>query len=195
MDLCAGPGGKAGVLAGLSLERGATLIANEVSRHRAELVQATVREAVERGADVEVQVGDGRHVGEDEPGVYDRVLVDAPCTGLGALRRRPDARWRRESGDVPVLASLQRELLNSALDATRPGGVVGYATCSPHLNETEYVVKDVLKHRDDASWLDARPVLAEVAPGVEVAGEGPALQLWPHQHGTDAMYLALLRKH
>ena len=77
---------------------------------------------------------DGRHT-DLEPG-FDRVLVDVPCTGLGALRRRPEARWRRQPADVPALAKLQRELLAAAIALTRPGGVVLYATCSPHLAET-----------------------------------------------------------
>ncbi|WP_407568133.1 transcription antitermination factor NusB [Arsenicicoccus dermatophilus] len=193
LDLCAGPGGKAGLLAALSVDR-AFLTANEISPHRADLVDQALRAARSAGARVEVRVGDGRDVGEDEPGRYDRVLVDAPCTGLGALRRRPDARWRRTPGDLADLATLQRQLLTSALDAARPGGVVGYATCSPHVNETVYAVADVLKGRDDVEVLDARDAVQEVAPGIELAGEGPHVQLWPHRNGTDGMFLALLRR-
>ncbi|AKT51726.1 methyltransferase [Arsenicicoccus sp. oral taxon 190] len=193
LDLCAGPGGKAGLLAALSLDR-AYLTANEISPHRADLVRKGLRAAVAAGARVEVRVADGREVGLDEPGRYDRVLVDAPCTGLGALRRRPDARWRRTPADLAALTSLQRELLGSALDATRPGGVVGYATCSPHATETVYAVAYVLRDRDDVEVLDAQAVLREVAPGIELAGEGPHAQLWPHRNATDGMFLALLRK-
>jgi 16S rRNA (cytosine967-C5)-methyltransferase len=149
-----------------------------------------------------VRTGDGRTLGDEEPGAYDRVLVDAPCTGLGALRRRPEARWRRTPGDLPTLTSLQRELLGSALDAVRPGGVVAYVTCSPHLAETRFVVDDVLRRRDDAERLDAREVLrSAVVPGAELdlgADDGGAhgldVQLWPHVHGTDAMHLTLLRR-
>src|SRR5699024_8832234 len=144
---------------------------------------------------VSVTVGDGREVGREEPGTYERVLLDVPCTGLGALRRRPEARWRRSPADLSALASLQRELLVSALDATRPGGVVGYATCSPHLAETTLVVGDVTKRRSDVRVEDARPLLRD-ASGEQVAGTGPGpcVQLWPHRHGTDAMFFALLRK-
>lgn len=199
LDLCAGPGGKAGLLAALALPQGADLVANEVSEHRAELVRRTVdavaRLATEQGGRLEVRVGDGRTIGEDEPAGYDRVLVDAPCTGLGALRRRPEARWRRQAADVPVLAQLQRELLASALDAVRPGGVVGYVTCSPVLAETRFVVSDVTKRRPDVEVLDAREFLLD-ADGNRVpdVGPGPFVQLWPHRHGTDAMFLALLRR-
>jgi 16S rRNA (cytosine967-C5)-methyltransferase len=197
LDLCAGPGGKAGLLAALALQRGATLRANEVSPHRAELVRHTLGGAVAAGAQVEVTVGDGRDVGREEPGRYDRVLVDAPCTGLGALRRRPEARWRRTPADLTGLGPLQRDLLSSALDAVRPGGLVAYATCSPHIAETHLVVRDVLKRRDDVELVDVRPLLRDRS-GERLAGTGaaqqPWAQLWPHRHGTDGMFVALLRR-
>jgi len=197
LDLCAGPGGKAGLLAALALERDADLVANEVSPHRAELVRQTLAAAIRRGrpGQVSVRTGDGREAGANEPDAYDRVLVDAPCTGLGALRRRPEARWRRQPSDVPGLAALQRELLTSALDATRPGGVVAYATCSPHLVETRFVVADVLKRRSDVEALDVATVLVDRDGGpIEGIGDPPYGQLWPHTHDTDGMFLALLRR-
>jgi len=91
---------------------------------------------------------------------------------------------------VAALGPLQRALLAAALDAVRPGGVVGYVTCSPHLAETRVVVDDVLARRPDVRRCDARAAL----PGVPDLGDGPDVQLWPHRHGTDAMYLALLRR-
>ncbi len=191
----AGPGGKAALLATLAAPSGATLFANEISEHRAELVRQTLGGAIDAGIEVMVGTGDGREIGEEEPGAYDRVLVDAPCTGLGALRRRPEARWRRPPPVLADLGGLQRALLVSAIEATRPGGVVAYATCSPHLAETRFVVGDVVKKRQDVTVLDARPLFTD-AQGAPVPhlGEGPFVQLWPHVHGTDAMFLALLRK-
>ncbi len=128
------------------------------------------------------------------------MLVDAPCTGLGALRRRPEARWRRRPEDVAELSRLQRELLAAALRHVRPGGVVAYVTCSPHLAETVGVVAAATRRRGKPAaraeeeiaveQLDARPYL----PGVPDLGPGPSVQLWPHRHGTDAMFLALLRR-
>jgi 16S rRNA (cytosine967-C5)-methyltransferase len=197
LDLCAGPGGKAGLLAALALERDADLVANEVNPHRADLVRQTLAAAIEhsRPGQVTVRTGDGREVGAAEPDAYDRVLVDAPCTGLGALRRRPEARWRRQPSDVPGLATLQRELLTSALDATRPGGVVAYATCSPHLVETRFVVADVLKRRPDVEPLEAgRALLDREGRSIGDTGDPPYVQLWPHLHETDGMFLALLRR-
>jgi 16S rRNA (cytosine967-C5)-methyltransferase len=137
LDLCAGPGGKTALLAALGAAQGARVTAVEPAPRRADLVEQNTR-----GLDVEVLRVDGRSPGL-EPG-FDRVLVDAPCTGLGALRRRPEARWRRDPGDVPGLVKLQRELLASAIELVRPGGVVLYATCSPHLAETMGVVAATL---------------------------------------------------
>lgn len=199
LDLCAGPGGKAGVLGALAVQAGADLTAVEVSPHRADLVRSTLAvlaaRAQDAGRSVEVRTADGREVGAQEPGAYARVLVDAPCTGLGALRRRPESRWRRQPSDLATLGPLQRALLASALDAVAPGGVVAYATCSPHVAETRFVVADVVKRRADVEVLDARPYLTDAAGSpLPELGEGPHVQLWPHVHGTDAMFLALLRR-
>jgi len=201
LDLCAGPGGKAALLATLADSHGARLVANEVAPHRVRLVERALR-AVPADLVERVRTGDGRQVGDEEPGAYDRVLVDAPCTGLGALRRRPESRWRRTPADLAELTVLQRELLGSALDAVRPGGVVAYVTCSPHLAETRLAVDDVLRRRGNAERMDARAVLRSVlVPGAEIdlgADDGGAagldVQLWPHVHGTDAMHLTLLRR-
>ena len=126
------------------------------------------------------------------PGTFDRVLVDAPCTGLGALRRRPESRWRRSADDVAGLVELQVRLLESALDSVRPGGVVVYSTCSPVLAETAGVVSAVLENRADVDLEDAAAELGQVA---DAAGPLPGtVQLWPHRHGTDAMFVALLRR-
>ncbi|MFF2851255.1 RsmB/NOP family class I SAM-dependent RNA methyltransferase [Streptomyces sp. NPDC058001] len=186
LDGCAGPGGKAALLAGIAAERGAVLLAAEKQPHRAGLVAQAL---AGNPGPYQVVVADGTRP-PWRPGSFDRVLVDVPCTGLGALRRRPEARWRRRPDDLAGFAPLQRSLLEKALDAVRVGGVVGYATCSPHLAETRAVVDDVLAHRGGAELLDARPLL----PGVPALGDGPDIQLWPHLHGTDAMYLALLRR-
>lgn len=192
LDLCAGPGGKTALLSGLAAARAATLVAVEPAPRRADLVRSAVTPPV--GRPVQVRTADGRDVGRAEPDRYDRVLVDVPCTGLGALRRRPEARWRRTLADLAALGPLQRDLLRSALAATRPGGLVAYVTCSPHPAETRLVVADVLKD-GTADQLDARPAV-RAAAGADVPdlGEGPAVQLWPHVHVTDAMFLALLRR-
>ncbi|GAB3864822.1 transcription antitermination factor NusB [Nocardioides maradonensis] len=191
LDLCAGPGGKAALLAALARQRGASLTALELHDHRARLVERNLAPIAAAGGDVTVVEGDGT-AAPFEPGSFDRVLVDAPCSGLGALRRRPEARWRRTPADLPVLVDLQRRLLLSALDLVRPGGVVLYATCSPVLAETAGVVEHVLAERSDVHLEDVTPLLPNLT---DAAGPLPGTaQLWPHRHGTDAMFLALLRK-
>ncbi|MFC8988995.1 RsmB/NOP family class I SAM-dependent RNA methyltransferase [Streptomyces sp. NPDC057115] len=186
LDGCAGPGGKAALLGALAAERGAVLLASEKQQHRAGLV---ARALAGNPGPYQVIAADGTRP-PWRPGSFDRVLVDVPCTGLGALRRRPEARWRRRPADLDGFAPLQRGLLRTALESVRVGGVVGYATCSPHLAETRAVVGDLLKQFPDTELVDARPLLPDL-PGL---GEGPDVQLWPHLHGTDAMYLALIRR-
>ncbi|MGY2085971.1 RsmB/NOP family class I SAM-dependent RNA methyltransferase [Blastococcus sp. SYSU DS0539] len=183
LDMCAGPGGKAGLLA-VTRPDGVRLTAADRAPHRAELVAQALRDE----DDVEVLAADGTQP-PWAPGSFDRVLLDAPCTGLGALRRRPEVRWRRTAEDVAPLAELQTALLDSALRAVRVGGVVAYVTCSPHTAETVTVV-DAAAARDDVEVLPVAPLFPEV-PGI---GRGDHGQLWPHRHGTDAMFMALLRR-
>jgi len=183
LDLCAGPGGKAGLLAAVRPE-GVHLTAVDRAPHRAELV----RSALAGEAGVEVLAADGREP-PWQPGTFDRVLLDAPCTGLGALRRRPEVRWRRTPDDVAGLVELQTELLASAVASVRAGGVIAYVTCSPHAAETVEIV-DTAAARDDVEVLPVAPLFPEV-PDLARGGYG---QLWPHRHGTDAMFMALLRR-
>jgi 16S rRNA (cytosine967-C5)-methyltransferase len=219
LDLCAGPGGKSAVLAALAGPRGAHVLASDVRPHRAELTRAHLR----RLPGAAVVAADGRS-GAWRPGTFARVLADVPCSGLGALRRRPEARWRKSPEDVENLGGLQRDLLSAAIDAARPGGVIAYVTCSPHRAETHDVVRDVLSRRTDVTVLDApailadalgpatsdperpatsgpeRPATAGPTPGAGIPGlrspdsDGRYAQFWPHRHGTDAIFLGLFRR-
>ena len=188
LDLCAGPGGKSALLAGLARQRGEHLVANEVAAHRAKLVEQAL--AVYPPGTASVICSDGC---DPEPvrrhAPFARIMVDAPCSGLGALRRRPEARWRRTPADLAELVSLQRALLETAIGLLVPGGVAAYVTCSPHADETAAIVEAALKNNPHMELLDAAALLPEV-PG---AARGGYVQLWPHRHGTDAMFLALLR--
>ncbi|MBO0982558.1 RsmB/NOP family class I SAM-dependent RNA methyltransferase [Rathayibacter sp. SD072] len=193
LDLCAGPGGKAALLAAEARLGGASLLANEVVPGRAGLVRQALA-AVD--PDVQVRTGDGRDLGVEQPGAFDRILLDAPCTGLGALRRRPEARWRKTAADVEPLASLQGELLDSALQALAPGGVLAYVTCSPHLGETRRVLALAQeRYGDGLELMDTPEVLRRVTLDELDLPEGARhVQLWPHRHGTDAMFIQLLRR-
>ncbi|CAN1508287.1 Sun tRNA and rRNA cytosine-C5-methylases [Candidatus Nanopelagicaceae bacterium] len=183
LDLCAGPGGKAALLSSIARTRGVTFTANEFSAPRAELVKQVVHGD-------RVLVSDGREInslGEK----FDAILIDAPCTGLGALRRRPEVRWRRTLQDLRALTQLQRELIDSAIEALNPGGVLGYATCSPHLAETSIQIADIKRKHTELNKIDVDPFLPERLEGANRDG---AMSLWTHKHGTDAMYLALFQK-
>ncbi|HEX7353387.1 MAG TPA: transcription antitermination factor NusB [Mycobacteriales bacterium] len=178
VDLCAGPGGKAALLGALGDSR-RQVVAMELRPHRARLVRNS-------GVDA-VVVADGR-VPPLPPGCADGVLLDAPCSGLGALRRRPESRWRRTPDDLPGLVARQRELLASAWTLLEPGGVLAYVVCSPVLAEA------VIDVPEDGELLDAPGLLG--LPDHARAPENPRrMQLWPHRHGTDAMSTVLLRKH
>lgn len=183
LDLCAGPGGKAALLSSIARGKGIEFVANEISEARADLVRQVVQGA-------KVLVSDGRTLtssGEK----FDAILIDAPCTGLGALRRRPEVRWRRTLQDLRELTQLQRELIDSAIQALNPGGVLGYATCSPHLAETSIQVADIKKKHAELTQVSVEEYLPE---NLSEATRDGAMSLWTHKHGTDAMYLALFRK-
>src|SRR5262249_11420251 len=189
LDLCAGPGGKARLLAGIAAQRGAFLLAADLHEHQARLAAGALS-----------STGNGRVVSADgtapawRSGAFDRVLADVPCSGLGSLRRRPEARWRRDPADIAALCDLQRALLASAIEATRPGGVLAYVTCSPHLAETRGILDDVLGPRLDVEVLDCPALLAEVPDLSCSEPYSRYAQFWPHRHGTDAIFIALLRR-
>jgi 16S rRNA (cytosine967-C5)-methyltransferase len=183
LDMCAGPGGKAALLSSIARTRGIKFTANEVSAVRADLVRQVVNGD-------RVLVGDGREIGSKEE-KFDAILIDAPCTGLGALRRRPEVRWRRTLQDLRELTQLQRELIQSAISALNVGGVLGYATCSPHLAETSIQVADIKKKFAN---VDQIPISTFMPAELQGGLRDEAMSLWSHRVGTDAMYLALFKK-
>ena len=192
LDLCAGPGGKSALLAAEAALAGATLTANELVPARAELVRKAL--AVFDPAP-EVLELDGTTVGETHPEGFDRILIDAPCTGLGALRRRPEARWRKVPRDVAHLSGLQSNLLDAGIRALKPGGVLAYVTCSPHLAETKVIVEGALKKWGTAiERVDTPAVLAGLAGETPDLPDAQHVQLWPHRHSTDAMFIQLIAK-
>ena len=182
LDLCAGPGGKAALLSYLSKNH---LIANEISEVRAGLIRKVVRPGSI------VITGDGRELGNyQELYHFKSVIADVPCTGIGALRRRPEIRWRRQTSDLPRLTKLQYELAESAITNLPTNGIFGYATCSPHFAET-LAQCATFEKRFPIEKLDITPYLPA---GISGASRNGYMQLWPHRHQTDAMFLALYRK-
>ena len=190
LDVCAGPGGKAALLAALAERSGAHLVANEMSQHRAKLVS----QAVAPFSDVSVTVSDGRsYLSSAER--FDRVLVDAPCSGLGALRRRPEARWRRTPEDVSDLVQLQEQLLEAACHVVAPGGLLAYVTCTPTIDETTGVLATVMFGRSDFRPVAVAPIISTVTNGsVSLDGTQPYVQLWPHINNTDAMFISIFER-
>ena len=183
LDMCAGPGGKAALLSNIAREKKIVFTANEVSAVRADLVRQVVNGD-------RVLVGDGREIGDLEE-KFDAILIDAPCTGLGALRRRPEVRWRRNLQDLRELTQLQRELIDSGIKALTVGGILGYATCSPHLAETTIQVSDLKRKHGNMEQIDVSPFLPD---NLENSERDHAMALWTHRTGTDAMFLALFKK-
>lgn len=183
LDLCAGPGGKAALLSHLAHKDKKEFVANEVSTERAELVRKVL-------CGGHIWNSDGRDIAER--GVkFDSVIADVPCTGLGALRRRPEVRSRRKVSDLRSLTELQSQLVDSAISVLSNGGVFGYATCSPHFAETSAQVTMALKRHPNLEQIDVNPYLPQ---GLQSATRGLALSLWTGKHNTDSMYLALFRK-
>jgi len=190
LDVCAGPGGKAALLAALARPEKISFTANEISEHRAKLVE----NALKPMTNVTVERRDGREFGELGP-KFSRVLLDAPCTGLGALRRRPEARWRKQAGDIKDLSKLQRELFDSCWSSLLPGGVMAYVTCSPHLSETTNQVSWAMsKYGAELEVINANTVLNAITSDLNLDEGFLTAQLWPHITGTDAMFIALFRK-
>jgi 16S rRNA (cytosine967-C5)-methyltransferase len=183
LDLCAGPGGKAALLSHICDVSGRDFVANEISEPRAALVKKVIGK-------FPVIVGDARSI-SDSNQTFDAILADVPCTGLGALRRRPEVRWRRTLKDLAPLLQLQSEIVEAALGVLEPGGIFGFATCSPHYAETTAQVQSILKNHDELVLVDISAYLPE---GLEGSNRGGALSLWGHLHNTDSMYLALFRK-
>jgi 16S rRNA (cytosine967-C5)-methyltransferase len=183
LDLCAGPGGKAALISHLARSKGKKFVANELSEPRAALVKKVV-------GSFPVIVGDGREIASQSQ-KFDAILADVPCTGLGALRRRPEVRWRRTLQDLRALTELQRELSDAAISVLNDGGIFGYATCSPHFAETSAQVQSILKNHPELEQLDVSSFIPSELIG---ATRGPNLSLWTSRHETDSMFLAIFRK-
>jgi 16S rRNA (cytosine967-C5)-methyltransferase len=187
LDMCSGPGGKSAVLQAGIREHGGELDCLEPNPQRAELV----REALDPSGPGEVIVAYGQ---EAKANSYDAILLDAPCSGLGSVRRKPESRWRKKPEQLPQLVKIQAELLDSGVRALKPGGYLLYSTCSPLVQETNAQIKAVLDRHSDLELINTNQVLGNLSPKLTLNKARKTVQLWTHEHGTDAMFMALLRK-
>jgi 16S rRNA (cytosine967-C5)-methyltransferase len=193
-DMCSGPGGKSALTQAVLAPTGSSLTAIEKAPHRADLVRQALAPFASNTPAPRVLTGDAGEVLATEGVAYDRVLLDAPCTGLGALRRRPESRWRKSASDLDDLVALQRELLRSAVEHTAVGGVIVYVTCSPVVAETTEQMA-WLSGAYPVTMLDTPAIVERISERtIEGHRRGSAVQLWPHRHHTDAMFIQAIRR-
>lgn len=186
VDLCAGPGGKAGLIADLLPKR--DLICIEPIAARADLVKRSLGDRL-----AEVVVADGTQFQPEVP--ISIVLVDAPCSGLGSLRRKPESRWLKSETEIPQLHKLQMALLANAAEMLEVGGYLVYSTCSPVVNETTAVVAEFLEKHSNFELVDATKELREIAPSLNLPENRKTVQLWTGLHETDDMFMSIMRRH
>ncbi len=183
LDLCAAPGGKATQIQECRDDQG-TVVAVDVQANRLGRIRENVQRLKLSG--LLPVVADGRAFGVRQP--FDRVLVDAPCSGLGVLGRRADARWRKTSASLRTLAAVQAGIISAAAPLVKPGGVLGYSVCSFEPEETTRVIEGFLKEHDDFSVEPA----GEFLPADVVTDD--CLLMLPHRHATDGAFAARLRR-
>jgi len=189
LDTCAAPGGKTTHLAVLSHGK-AAVVAADVSALRVRMLRETVARTAAPGVKAVLHDFSRGPLGSSH-GIFDKVLVDAPCSGMGVIRRNPDGKWRFRTETVARMARLQAAIVRHAWEALRPGGLLAYCTCSPLREEDEETVRAFLASRPDAR---VSPPPGDW-PGPRDAWTGDGfLRLYPHRHGTDGFFAALLRK-
>ncbi len=190
VDFCAGAGGKTLALGAMMRSTG-RLYAFDISERR--LAKLKPRLARSGLSNVNPVLIDSEHDAKIKrlAGKIDRVLVDAPCSGLGTLRRNPDLKWRQSPESVAELAPKQLSILTSAARLVKMGGRLVYATCSILEEENEAIVTQFLADHPGFALVPARDVLAEQRIEIEM---GDYLSLWPHRHATDGFFAAVLER-
>ncbi len=188
LDLCAAPGGKTLVLAH-DMENAGVLVASDLRPGRLALLRATLARGRARASVAAIDATGRLPFGP----VFDRVLVDAPCSGLGTLRRDPDLKWSRRPEHLAGLAAVERRILACAADAVRPGGLLVYATCSSEPEENESVVDGFLAVRPDFRLVQPDPGDAVIDPARLLDARG-FLRTLPFRDRLDAFFAAALRR-
>lgn len=188
LDCCSAPGGKTTHLAQLMENRG-KILALDIYPHRLALVEANCRRL--KVKNVRTVCLDARRIDPAELGLFDKILLDVPCSGLGVLRRKPDLKWRSEEEDISKLAELQKELVQAALSVLKPGGTLLYCTCTNEPEETEEVLAYALAtHRE----LRLEELAPSLPPQWQTGAGKLGIHLLPHRHQLDGFFFSLLKK-
>lgn len=187
-DACCAPGGKTCHIAQIMNDRG-ELIATDISRSKLALVQDNLRRL--GISSVSTAVADLHQPDTFPEGSFDRILLDAPCSGLGVIRRNPEAKWRLFSGDITRLAAVQKTLLKNASDRLKPGGTLLYSTCSTSEAENELVVEDFLLHNHGFVLENLNDLFPQWSELIAFYG---MFRVWPHRHGMDGFFAARIRR-
>lgn len=191
IDANAAPGGKTTHLAQLMGNKG-TILAVDAHAGRLRLIEENCRRL---GVTcVTTVLSDAGLLGERYPGRADYLLVDAPCSGTGVLRRRPDARWRRQPRELEELPDLQLSLLRGSVGCLKPGGILVYSTCSLVPEENQGVLSRFLKEADFMEYEDLTAYIPNLPEDLQEQARGGRVQFLPHRHGTDGFFMARLRR-
>jgi len=183
LDVCSAPGSKATLISALA--PGATVVAGDLYEHRTRTIKDSALRQIVKNIEPVVHDATSRLPFEDR--LFDRVLVDAPCSGTGTLRHNPEIRWRLQLSDITALAEKQKTILRNAADMVRTGGILIYSTCSLETEENEEVASDLV-----GSFPDFERVPLEV-PAALIAPDG-GVRTWPHRHDTDGFFITAFRR-
>ncbi len=188
LDACSAPGGKATHMAQLMQNRG-TVLARDIHEHKLKLIEDAAKRL---GIDIiKCELHDAAFPDNTDESVFDRVLLDAPCTGLGIVRRKPDIKWARETKDIEGIAALQKKLLHTVSKSVKPGGALVYSTCTILPEENEGVVNEFLRENENFEAVD----IAQFLPaGLAAHAKGCMLQTYPNRDGIDGFFMARLRR-
>ena len=188
LDTCAAPGGKATHLAQLMGNQGELLAMDNAGSKLPLILETALRLGI---TNIRTRAADLLQSAALPAAAFDRVLLDAPCSGLGVIRRNPEAKWRLTSDDITRLAAVQKIMLKNAVRLLKPGGVLVYSTCSTTPQEDEEVVRDFLSRHPDCVLEDLNKLFPEYR---EAFTEDGMFRAWPHRHGMDGFFAARIRK-
>lgn len=189
LDLCAAPGGKS-ILAAEIMKNKGEIIARDIYEHKLSLMEETAQRL--DITIIKTQQKDATILDEESKNYFDRVLVDAPCSGLGLIRKKPDIKLRKSRMEIDVLCQIQKKILHSAAEYVKIGGIVVYSTCTICKKENEKNVEWFLEQHENFKLEDSSTYLPSVKRGTEKETGG--IQLFPHIHNTDGFFIARFKR-